>query len=97
MASGEAFDRAIQLARATPTLDVGEHLTLTEEYPVLTIDGIPTSLNKHGLFHADPGAFMKRYVAQRISLEYVRREINAQIGRVAAQRVGISHLHAEYI
>lgn len=97
MASGEAFDQAIQLARATPTLDVGEHLTLTEEHPLLKTDEIPTLLNKHGLFHADPGVFMKRYVAHRISLDGVRRELDAQIGRVAAQGVGISHLHAYYI
>jgi predicted glycoside hydrolase/deacetylase ChbG (UPF0249 family) len=97
MASGEAFDQAIQLARATPTLDVDEHLTLTEEYPVLKIDEIPTLLNKHGLFHADPGVFMKRYAAHRISLDDVWHELDAQIGRVAAQGLGISHLHADYI
>ena len=92
METGEAFDHAIQLARATPTLDVGVHLTLTEEHPLLDSDEIPTLLNKHGFFHADAVAFMKRYVARRISLDDVRRELDAQISRVVAREVKISHL-----
>jgi predicted glycoside hydrolase/deacetylase ChbG (UPF0249 family) len=35
---------------------------------------------------------MKRYFSWRISLEEVRRELDAQIGRVAAQGIRISHL-----
>lgn len=92
MASGEAFDHAIQLFRATPTLDVGVHLTMTEERPVLGRADIPTLLNEQGSFHSNPGAFMKRYVTHRISLDDVRREFDAQIGRVAEQGVKISHL-----
>src|SRR5215217_3286278 len=79
MASGEAFDHAIQLVRGTPTLDVGVHLTLTEERPVLGCANIPTLLNDQGGFHANPGVFMQRYLFQRISLEDVRREFDAQI------------------
>jgi predicted glycoside hydrolase/deacetylase ChbG (UPF0249 family) len=97
MASGEAFDHAVQLVRATPALDVGVHLTLTEERPALRRTDIPILLNDQRLFHASSGIFMQRYLSQRISLDDVRREIDAQIGRVAAQRVEIGHLHAEYI
>jgi hopanoid biosynthesis associated protein HpnK len=92
MASGEAFDHAIQLARATPTLDVGVHLTLTEEHPVLEKDEIPTLLDEHGHFHRDARTFLKRYVTRRISQDEIRRELDAQISRVVAQDVKISHL-----
>ena len=92
MASGEAFDHAIQLVRATPALDVGVHLTLTEERPVLGCADIPTLLNGQGVFHASSGVFMQRYLSQRISLDDVRREFDAQIGRVSEQGVTISHL-----
>ena len=91
IASGEAFDHAIRLAHANPTLDVGVHLTLVEESPVLTSDEIPTLLNEHGRFHADAGAFMKRYLSDPISLDDVRRELDAQIERVVSQGVRISH------
>lgn len=92
MASGEAFNHAIQLVRATPSLDVGVHLTLTEERPVLGRADIPTLLNEQGLFHANPGVFMQRYLSRSISLDDVRREFDAQIGRVAEQGIRISHL-----
>lgn len=92
MASGEAFDHAIQLVRATPTLDVGVHLTLTEERPVLGRADIPTLLNEQGLFHANPGVFMQRYLSHRISLDDVQCEFDAQIGRVVEQGIRISHL-----
>jgi hopanoid biosynthesis associated protein HpnK len=92
MASGEAFDYAIQLVRSTPSLDVGVHLTLTEERPVLGRADIPTLLNDQGLFHANPGVFLQRYLSQRISLDDVRCEFDAQIGRVAEQGVRVSHL-----
>jgi predicted glycoside hydrolase/deacetylase ChbG (UPF0249 family) len=92
MASGKAFDHAIQLARATPTLDLGVHLTLTEERPVLESNEIPTLLDEHGHFHRDARTFVTHYVTRRISLDEIRRELDAQISKVAEQSVRISHL-----
>ncbi len=41
LANGRAFDHAVALARTTPSLDIGLHLTLTEGLPVAPVDGVP--------------------------------------------------------
>lgn len=92
MASGKAFAHAIQLARITPTLDVGVHLTLTEERPVLARNEIPTLVDEHGHFHRDARTFITNYGLHRISLDEIRRELDAQIVKVAEHDVRISHL-----
>ena len=45
MATGAAFESAISLSRSTPTLDVGIHLTLTEEEPLSKKNSIPCKIN----------------------------------------------------
>lgn len=92
IASGKGFEHAIELWRATPTLDIGVHLTLIEEEPVSPGNDIPTLLTKDGHFHRDAGVFMKRYLFGAISLEEITRELDAQIKLVMARGVKVSHL-----
>src|SRR5271154_5842107 len=42
MATGPAFDDAVAIARANPTLGVGCHIVLTDGVPVLPPKDIPT-------------------------------------------------------
>jgi hopanoid biosynthesis associated protein HpnK len=92
IASGAAFEHAIALLRATPTLDIGVHLTLVEEEPAAAADAIPTLLDSNGRLHRRPGTFMKRYLFGAISLEEIGRELDAQIGKVIAHGVKVTHL-----
>jgi hopanoid biosynthesis associated protein HpnK len=92
MANGRAFEHAIRICRSVPTLDVGVHLTLVEEPPVLPREQIPSLVNGEGRFHRHAMTFLKKYVAGRIRLTEVRRELEAQIERVASSGIGISHL-----
>jgi chitin disaccharide deacetylase len=92
IAAGEAFDNAIALAKATPTLDIGVHLTLVGERPVLWPDIIPTLVTEEGLLHPDALAFVRHYLLRRVSLDQVRRELDAQISRVVSRDIRISHL-----
>ena len=79
MANGAAFDDAVEAARAEPGLDVGAHLTL--------VDG--ASLSKPGeRLPETVGALLLR----RPSRAELDREIEAQIAKIAAAGVRISHL-----
>lgn len=92
MANGAAFEHAISLWQSTPTLDVGIHLILVEEQPLLGTDMVPSLVNREGRFYRHAVQFTKRYLMGRISLREVRRELEAQIVKVIGRGVSISHL-----
>jgi predicted glycoside hydrolase/deacetylase ChbG (UPF0249 family) len=92
MANGTAFEQAISLVHATPTLDVGIHLTLVEEQPLSDKDRIPSLLNKKGLLQDHATTFTKKYFSGEICLREVRCELEAQIQRVLQHGVKVSHL-----
>ena len=92
IASGAAFEHAVALSRATPTLDIGVHLTLVEEEPVAAADAIPTLLDSNGRFYREAGTFMTRYLFGTISIDEIERELDAQIGKVIAHGVKVTHL-----
>jgi len=92
IASGEAFEHAIALTKASPTLDIGVHLTLIEERPMTSPDVVPTLVNGNGRLHPHALAFVRRYFLGRISLDQVRHELDAQIGSIVSRGVKVSHL-----
>ncbi len=91
MATGAAFENAIVVARETPSLDIGIHLTLVEEKPLLDAASVPslTTANKHFYNHAN--TFIKRYFKGKINLKEVRNELEAQIERILDQGISVSH------
>lgn len=90
MANGAAFEHAVALAKGCPTLDVGVHLTLTEEAPV----GEPAAglVGANGRFPPHALQFAARYAAGKIPLRAVRAELHAQIRRVLDRGLPVSHL-----
>jgi hopanoid biosynthesis associated protein HpnK len=92
MANGAAFEHATQLARATPTLDVGIHLVLVAERPLLPAADIPSLMTEDGTFPGHATALARRYLLGRIRLDEVRAELAAQIERVLAAGLRPSHL-----
>jgi hopanoid biosynthesis associated protein HpnK len=91
IANGEAFGHAVALARSTPSLDIGIHLTLIEEKPLSKPADIPTLVNSHGNFHPHVTHFARRYLAGRINLQEVRKELEAQVQKVFAAGLVPSH------
>lgn len=91
-ACGAAFDEAIELARRTPSLDVGVHLTLVEEKPVLEPSRIPTLVDGEGRLHRHASVFFKKFLAGRIRLSEVRDELEAQMKKICGRGLRISHL-----
>lgn len=90
MVTAAAAEDAVAAARTLPALDVGLHVTLVEERPVLPPERIP-SLVDNGRFWPDHSAVFARYVAGRWKPEEARDEVSAQFVRLMALGVRPSH------
>lgn len=92
IATGKAFVHAMEICRSLPTIDLGVHLTLVEEQPVLRPSEIQSLVNADGLFFDHATTFIKRYATGNISLAQIRQEFEAQIKRVLDWHIPVSHL-----
>jgi predicted glycoside hydrolase/deacetylase ChbG (UPF0249 family) len=90
MAVGRAFEQAVQCCRAVPALDVGVHLTLVSERPLLPHRSSLTGGD--GRFPASAGAFLRRWLTGRIRRADVQAEWSAQIERVLDHGIRVTHL-----
>lgn len=92
MPSGAAFDDAVRIAKNTPTLGVGIHLTLVDDIPVSNPKNIPT-LIKDGKFYHNYMAFLKAYLTGNISRKDIRTELSAQFEKM--NRTGLKFTHID--
>ena len=92
MAGEPAFAEAVAIAKATPALGVGVHLTLIDGRPVLPPEEIPSLVDAAGLFRPDHTAFARDYLAGRVRRADIRRELAAQIARVRAAGIVPDHV-----
>jgi predicted glycoside hydrolase/deacetylase ChbG (UPF0249 family) len=90
MAVGRAFEQAVQCCRAVPALDVGVHLTLVAERPLLPHRSSLTG--DDGRFPASAGAFLRHWLTGRIRRADVQAEWSAQIERVLDHGIQVTHL-----
>ena len=90
IAGGAAFEHAADLAAGCPTLDVGVHLTLTEQRPVA--ESVPSLVGADGKFEPHATQLAKRCLRGAISLTDVHKELDAQIRRARAYGVRPTHL-----
>ena len=90
MAVGRAFEQAVQCCRAVPALDVGVHLTLVAERPLLPCRSSLTG--DDGRFPASAGAFLRRWLTGSIRRADVQAEWSAQIERVLDHGIRVTHL-----
>jgi chitin disaccharide deacetylase len=97
MPTGDAFEQAIALAHKHKELSLGVHLTLVEGRPVLPAEKIPSLLTADGGFVKTPWGFLKRWSTGQIRLGEVKKELEAQVAKVADQGIRIdkldSHMH----
>ena len=82
VANGAAFDDAVSRLRDVPTLDVGVHLTLVEERPLTAIR-----------FPKKYTSFVPLYLARAIGIGAIERELRAQIEKVLAAGLRVTHLN----
>ncbi len=91
MVSAPAAEDAARIARATPSLDVGVHLTLTYARPVTDPKRIPSLVEPDGSFPRLPAAFLGTGRAQR---DEALIEYRAQHAR-AAELIGRAPTHLD--
>jgi predicted glycoside hydrolase/deacetylase ChbG (UPF0249 family) len=93
MATGAAFDDAVALAGANPTLGVGCHITLTDGIPVSSPQSISTLLGQDGkTFRPSLVDFVQALVRGKISEDEVEREALAQVEKLRVAGIKVTHL-----
>jgi chitin disaccharide deacetylase len=92
LAGGSAFQDAVQQAKRLPSLGVGIHLCLVDQFPILPVQDIPSLVDAEGSLHRSYSIFLKKYCLGKIKTEEVRRELIAQVSRIIDSGVKITHL-----
>ena len=92
LACGRAFDDAVERARLAPTLGIGIHLTLLEGVPVLPAAEVPDLVDGNGRFGLSYARLFRRVGLGQVRLEQVVREWRAQIRKVMATGLAVTHL-----
>jgi predicted glycoside hydrolase/deacetylase ChbG (UPF0249 family) len=93
MATGAAFDDAVALAHAYPTLGVGCHVTLTDGIPASPPQSIPTLLGADGkTFRPSLGDFVQMLLRGKVSEAEIEREAFAQVEKLRSAGIHVTHL-----
>ncbi len=92
LANGAAFERAVEIAKATPKLGVGVHLNLTQGRPIADPASLRSLVNRKGEFCRQPAALLRGVLSGRVKLAEVERELSAQIEKVRGAGIAITHL-----
>jgi predicted glycoside hydrolase/deacetylase ChbG (UPF0249 family) len=90
-ANATGTDAAIDIARRTPTLGVGCHLTLVDGAPTLPASQLPT-LAPGGCFRRTSTGFIAAASGRRIRFAEIERELEAQIDRIRSAGITLTHL-----
>lgn len=90
MAGMPGFEEGVKLLKENPTLGSGVHMTLTCYKPVL--EGHKTIVDENGYFHRR----LNEEIINNIDTEEVYAEFCAQIDKVIASGVNISHLDSHH-
>lgn len=91
IAAGEAAEEAMSLARDTPGLDMGVHLTLCDERPVIRPADL-SSLIPSGDRFPSRNHLLKTIMVRRIDYREVEAEWRAQVETTLNAGIRISHL-----
>jgi predicted glycoside hydrolase/deacetylase ChbG (UPF0249 family) len=93
MANGPAFSDAVAIARAHPSLAIGCHIVLVDGVPVSDPTRIPTLLGPdRKSFRPTLTHFIRDLLLRRINPEEVAIEARAQIQKITAAGIPITHI-----
>jgi hopanoid biosynthesis associated protein HpnK len=93
MVNEPAFAEAVALARESPQLGVGLHLTLLSGHSALPPERIPGLVNARQEFPHNPASAGFRYFFLRGLREQLRQEIHAQFEKFRATRLCLDHVN----
>jgi predicted glycoside hydrolase/deacetylase ChbG (UPF0249 family) len=92
MATGTFFDDAVRLAHEHPTLEVGCHILLVDGTPALPPSQIPSLVTPSGQLRPSLTHFVRDLLTFRIRPEEITAEATAQIRRLQAAGLRVSHV-----
>lgn len=92
MATGAFFEDAVRLAGEHPTLEVGCHILLVDGTPALPARAIPSLCPDGKSFRANLTHFVRDLLTYRIRGEEITAEAAAQIQRIQATGLRVSHI-----
>lgn len=90
MANARAFDEAAGLAQALPALKTGCHVVLIDGDPVST--GLTSLTNGSNRFRSSLKEFALAAIRGRIAAQEIQREAEAQIRKIQAQGIALTHV-----
>ena len=91
MAAGEAAEEAMSLALENPGLDVGIHLVLADEPPLLAPEELSTLISNNGLLPSR-NEILTAIFSRKLDYGQVEAEWCAQVEKVLKPGIRISHL-----
>ena len=91
MVTEPAWEQAVEIARATPGLGVGLHVSVSFDRSVLKPDQIPGLVGADGRFGRDPFRVGMRYALSRAVRPQLLLEMEAQFKRFASTNLPWSH------
>jgi len=93
MATGQAFDDAVAIAQANPTLGVGCHIVLTDGVPASPPESIPTLIGPdRKTFRPSLIDFVQSLLRGKIREDDIEREAAAQIRKLHLAGIKVTHL-----
>jgi predicted glycoside hydrolase/deacetylase ChbG (UPF0249 family) len=93
MANGPAFDDAVAITRAHPSLGVGCHIVLADGLPVSPPESIRTLLGPdQRTFRPRLSHFIRDLLLRRIDEADIEREVLAQVRKLQQAGIRVTHL-----
>jgi chitin disaccharide deacetylase len=93
MATGAAFEDAVAVAHANPTLGVGCHIVLTDGVPASSPERIPTLLGPDGKnFRPSLVDFVQALLRGKIRETEIEQEAFAQIQKLQQAGIDVTHI-----
>ena len=93
MATGPAFQDAVAISQAHPSLGIGCHIVLTDGIPVSQPDSIPTLLGADGItFRPGLVDFVQALLRGKIREDDIEREALAQVQKLKRAGIDVTHL-----
>jgi hopanoid biosynthesis associated protein HpnK len=93
-ANAPATIDAIRRARCRPSLGIGAHLTLVDGTPTLPPNRLSSLVQDGGRFRASWRSFVLACLRGNVALDQTERELTAQIDRIRAEGIRLTHLDA---
>jgi predicted glycoside hydrolase/deacetylase ChbG (UPF0249 family) len=91
MANGPAFDDAVRIAHAQPTLGVGCHIVLTDGIPISNPAALPTLCPNGRTFRSSLIDWVRDLLLRRIDPAEIANEALAQFHKVERAGIRVTH------